>query len=218
MAPKASPQHKPALHRPADITIQGAHLYAGWLSAEAQAAMVEDIRHAAEAAPFVSPMTPWGKPMTVRMTSAGAVGWVSDRSGYRYATKHPTTGAPWPPIPESVLSVWRALSGVEVEPDCCLINYYSSSARMGLHQDKDEADFSIPVLSISLGDPATFRIGGLNRRDPTSSVTLASGDVLVMGGEARLAYHGVDRIKFGGSTLLKDGGRLNLTLRRALPI
>ena len=180
--------------------------------------MVEDVRSVVEAAPFVSPMTPWGKPMTVRMTSAGAVGWVSDRSGYRYAPHHPETGAPWPPIPESVLCVWRALSGVSAEPDCCLINYYSAKARMGLHQDKDEADFSIPVLSISLGDPATFRIGGLTRSDPTQSVTLSSGDVLVMGDSARLAFHGIDRIKFGGSTLLRDGGRLNLTLRRAGPL
>ncbi|MBX2854607.1 MAG: alpha-ketoglutarate-dependent dioxygenase AlkB [Rhodobacteraceae bacterium] len=217
MSLESTPEPKSGSQPPAGIAVNGARLHAEWLSPAAQAALVEDVRGVVESAPFLSPMTPWGKPMTVRMTSAGTVGWVSDRSGYRYAPHHPATGAPWPPIPDSVLSVWRALSGAAVEPDCCLINYYAASARMGLHQDKDEADFSIPVLSISLGDPATFRIGGLARRDPTTSVTLSSGDVLVMGGDARLAYHGIDRVKFGGSTLLRDGGRLNLTLRRALP-
>ncbi len=98
-------------------------------------------------------------------------------------------------------------------PDCCLLNYYGSEARMGLHRDADETDFSWPVVSISLGDSARFRIGGVQRSDPTTSVLLESGDVVVMGGEARLAYHGIDRIRFGSSRLLPSGGRLNMTLR-----
>jgi alkylated DNA repair protein (DNA oxidative demethylase) len=161
--------------------------------------------------------------MSVAMTSAGGFGWVTDRKGYRYEPAHPDTGAPWPPIPESVLAVWRAVAGVVAEPDSCLINHYAGKARMGLHQDKDEADFSIPVVSISLGDPARFRIGGAARADPTRSIRLLSGDVLVMGGAARLLFHGVDRIEPGGDDLLAgvapfEGGRINLTLRRAQPV
>lgn len=200
----------------------------GLLDAAEQRALLEDVAAIARAAPFVRPMTPWGKPMTVRMTSAGAFGWVTDRRGYRYEPAHPETGEPWPPIPERVLALWRLFAGDEVPPDSCLVNHYSPKARMGLHQDKDEADFSVPVVSISLGDPAVFRIGGLKRKDPTRSFTLSSGDVVVLGGAARLAYHGVDRVK-PGSTLLEGhpefqddgglgGGRINLTLRRVAPL
>ena len=150
--------------------------------------------------------------MSVRMTSAGKYGWFSDRSGYRYIDKHPT-GKPWPEIPGSVLSVWKELVSPERMPGCCLSNFYGEDARMGLHRDADERDFSWPVLSISLGDPARFRMGGLSRSDPTGSILLESGDVVVFGGQARLCWHGVDRILFGRSGLLKSGGRLNLTLR-----
>ena len=166
----------------------------------------------AEAAPFFAPLTPWGKPMSVRMTSAGRYGWFTDAKGYRYVDRHPS-GVPWPPIPASVLAVWRALVSEARDPDCCLVNYYSANARMGLHRDADEADFSWPVLSISLGDPALFRMGGPARKDPTATVLLESGDVVVFGGPARLAYHGIDRIRFGASRLLPEGGRINLTLR-----
>lgn len=198
-------------------------LYRGYLDRAAQRAMALDIAAVADAAPLRRPLTPWGKPMSVAMTSAGALGWVTDRKGYRYEPAHPDTGAPWPSIPESVLAVWRAVSEVAAEPDSCLINHYAGKARMGLHQDKDEADFSIPVVSISLGDPARFRIGGVERSDPTHSIRLLSGDVLVMGGKARLLFHGVDRIEAGADDLLDDvapfhGGRLNLTLRRARAI
>jgi alkylated DNA repair protein (DNA oxidative demethylase) len=150
--------------------------------------------------------------MRVRMTSAGRYGWFSDRRGYRYIPRHPDGGA-WPPIPGPVLDEWRALVSPERDPDCCLVNFYGEGARMGLHRDADERDFRWPVLSISLGDPATFRIGGPERSDPTTSLPLESGDVVVMGGAARLAYHGIDRIRFGVSPLLPEGGRINLTLR-----
>ena len=150
--------------------------------------------------------------MSVRMTAAGQFGWISDRAGYRYEARHPA-GMPWPSIPEPVLAIWDALSGVDRQPECCLINFYGEGARMGLHQDKDEADFDFPVLSVSLGDDGLFRMGGAARSDRTQSLWLQSGDVVVMGGAARLAFHGVDRIRFGSSSLLAQGGRINLTLR-----
>ncbi len=194
------------------IDVKGFELHRGWLDPAAQAAMAEDIRAVAAAAPFFAPTTPWGKPMSVRMTAAGRYGWFTDAKGYRYVDRHPS-GTPWPRIPDSVLAVWRALASATRDPDCCLVNHYAASARMGLHRDGDEADFSWPVLSISLGDSAAFRVGGLARKDPTVSVPLDSGDVVLFGGAARLAYHGIDRIRSGSSRLLPQGGRINLTLR-----
>ncbi|MEM8572093.1 MAG: alpha-ketoglutarate-dependent dioxygenase AlkB [Pseudomonadota bacterium] len=194
------------------IEQRGFRIYKEYLSRQAQVSIVEEIRHVAKAAPLFSPETRGGRKMSVRMTSAGRYGWFSDRSGYRYIPNHPS-GAPWPPIPASILEIWSALCSTDRRPDCCLINYYGEAAKMGLHQDSDEADFRWPVLSVSLGDPARFRMGGPERSDPTQSIILESGDVVVMGGEARLAYHGIDRIMFGGSKLLPQGGRINLTLR-----
>jgi alkylated DNA repair protein (DNA oxidative demethylase) len=155
-----------------------------------------------------------GKPFSVRMTNCGALGWVSDESGYRYQATHPQTGAPWPPIPDIALAAWRDCAAGAPPPEACLVNFYDASARMGLHQDRDEEEFSAPVLSLSLGDACLFRVGGASRRDPTRSFDLKSGDALVIGGQARLAFHGVDRIRGGTSTLLGQGGRINLTLRR----
>ncbi len=198
--------------RPEAVVVGGAALYPGYLAPGAQGRIVEDIRAVVAAAPLFSPVTPYGKPMTVRMTSAGRYGWLSDRRGYRYSATHPG-GMAWPVIPASVLAVWRDLVGPGRAPDCCLVNFYDGAARMGLHQDRDEADFSWPVLSISLGDDARFRIGGTARGGKTTAVWLRSGDVLVLGGAARLAYHGIDRIASGTSTLLPKGGRINLTLR-----
>lgn len=192
--------------------LRGFALYERFLTPAAQEALVEDLRGVVAAAPLFSPQTPYGKPMSVRMTSAGKYGWYSDRKGYRYVRRHPS-GGEWPPIPERVLAIWRAVSGVDRDPDCCLINFYGEGARMGMHQDRDEADFRWPVVSASLGDDALFRIGNLTRGGTTDSLWLRSGDVLVMGGEARLCYHGVDRIAFGTSGLLPEGGRINLTLR-----
>lgn len=146
------------------------------------------------------------------MSSAGDFGWYADRRGYRYIDTHPS-GAPWPPIPSQALSIWHTLCPGAPAPQCCLLNYYTDTAKMGMHQDRDEVDFSQPVLSISLGDDALFRIGGPTRGGKTQSVWLASGDVLLLKGSARLAYHGIDRIRTGSSTLLPEGGRFNLTLR-----
>ncbi|NNJ77046.1 MAG: alpha-ketoglutarate-dependent dioxygenase AlkB, partial [Anderseniella sp.] len=172
----------------------------------------------AKAAPFQQYETGRGQKMSVRMTGAGDMAWVSDRRGYRYEPAQ-SSGNAWPDIPASILRVWYAVSGVSRAPDSCLVNFYGQGARMGLHQDKDEIDFEAPVLSVSLGDTAIFRIGGSARKDPTCSFRLQSGDVLVMGGPARMNFHGVDRVIPATSTLLNGGGRLNLTLRRVnLPV
>lgn len=192
--------------------VGGFRIHPTEISAEAQADLLGHVREVVRAAPLFSPVTPGGRRMRVRMTSAGKYGWFSDTSGYRYIDRHPS-GVPWPPVPETAQSIWRDLVSAQRLPDCCLINFYGENARMGLHRDADEADFSWPVLSISLGDPGLFRIGGTKRADPTRSLWLESGAVVVMGGPARLAYHGIDRIRFGASPLLPDGGRLNLTLR-----
>ena len=155
-----------------------------------------------------------GAPFSVRMSNCGAMGWVSDSDGYRYTARHPVTQRAWPPMPALVGRAWRDLAGYEREPEACLVNYYAADARMGLHQDRDEEGFTAPVLSLSLGDTAVFRYGGNERRGRTRSVKLESGDALVLGGPARLAFHGVDRILAGSSTLLPEGGRFNLTVRR----
>lgn len=196
------------------LDVLGFEVYKTYLDARMQEALVRDLRDVVHAAPFMQPVTPGGKQMSVRMTAAGDVGWITDRQGYRYAPRHPS-GVAWPPIPETVLNIWRAVSGAERLPDCCLINFYGEGARMGLHQDKDEASFDWPVVSVSLGDDGLFRMGGPARRDKTQSIWLQSGDVIVMGGAARLAHHGVDRIRFGSSGVLPKGGRINLTLRVA---
>lgn len=185
------------------------------LDRPAQEALVAELRAAQKVAPFFTPEMPrTGKPFSVRMTNLGPLGWVSDRAGYRYQATHPATGKPWPPIPASVLAIWEEFSGYPHPPEACLVNFYSPDAKMGLHQDRDEADLDAPVVSISLGDTAKFRVGGTARTDPTRSFELRSGDVLVLGGASRLAFHGVDRILAGTSTLLGTPGRINLTLRR----
>ena len=197
---------------PTERVLKGARVLHNALAPDRQAALVEAVCEVVRVAPFLIPETPGGRKMTVRMTSAGSLGWLSDSRGYRYETRHPS-GAPWPPIPEIAQEVWRNWSGVDRPPDCCLVNFYGEGARMGLHQDRDEGDLRWPVVSISLGDDALFRIGGTARRDPTESVWLRSGDVVVLDGPARLAFHGIDRLRFRSSNLLRDGGRINLTLR-----
>lgn len=194
------------------LIVRGFEVYQGYLNPLAQADLVDDLRMIVAAAPLFSPMTPYGKPMSVRMTSAGRYGWFADRAGYRYEDHHPN-GQPWPAIPDRILQIWHDLVDGTRNPDCCLVNYYSGNAKMGMHQDRDEADFSWPVLSVSLGDDGLFRMGNKARGGKTESIWLRSGDVVSMGGEARLRYHGLDRVRAGSSTLLPKGGRINLTLR-----
>jgi alkylated DNA repair protein (DNA oxidative demethylase) len=186
-----------------------------FLDRGAQEQVLQDLREAVARAPLFTPVMPGtAKPFSVRMTSMGVLGWVSDKSGYRYQASHPATGLSWPAIPQSILAVWNAVSNYAHPPEACLVNFYGGEAKMGLHQDRDEEDFEAPVVSISLGDTALFRLGGTARGGKTQSLKLASGDVLILEGPSRLAFHGIDRVIGGSSTLLKDGGRINLTLRR----
>jgi alkylated DNA repair protein (DNA oxidative demethylase) len=184
------------------------------LDRAAQDELLADVLARVREAPFYRPQMPGsGKPFSVEETNFGTLGWVSDKKGYRYQAQHPVTAKPWPDMPASLTSLWDAIAEAP-SPQCCLVNLYRAGARMSLHQDKDEEVLSAPVVSVSLGDEAVFRIGGVQRGGPTKSVRLASGDVVMFGGPARLVHHGIDRILPGTSTLIADGGRINLTLRR----
>jgi DNA oxidative demethylase len=194
---------------------EGVRFLAEFLDRPAQERLLAALRAVLQEAPFYTPRMPRsGAPFSVRMTNCGPLGWVSDERGYRYQATHPETGRPWPPIPAQLLAAWSALADYPHPPEACLVNYYAPGARMGLHQDRDEEDFDAPVVSLSLGDTGLFRAGGRKRGDPTRAFRLASGDAVVLGGPARLAFHGVDRILGGTSTLLPEGGRINLTMRR----
>ncbi|HEY3888427.1 MAG TPA: alpha-ketoglutarate-dependent dioxygenase AlkB [Caulobacteraceae bacterium] len=197
------------------MEFNGFQLISGAIDAAGQAALVDDVLAAASAAPFYRPLTPSGKPMSVEQTSLGACGWTTDRAGYRYEPRHPLTREPWPPMPQSLLALWARHAGDPTPPDSCLVNLYRGGAKMGLHTDSDEQDLTAPVLSISLGDTAVFRLGGATRGDPTQTVRLNSGDVSLLAGPSRRYFHGVDRILAGSSRLVPGGGRINLTLRRA---
>lgn len=223
------------------IVKPGVYYYPEYFNQHAQEALRDEILGHANALGWFQPTLPrWGTPFSVKMLNFGSLGWVSDKSGYRYQSTHPDTGVKWPPIPADLLGLWHSLSGgfdrstrvcdkdnsgslASVSdtpkrrfdnPEACLINYYGPSAKMGLHQDKDEQDLDAPVVSVSLGDSALFRIGTEERTGPTQSLKLNSGDVLAFGGPARLAFHGISRIYPGTSSLLPNGGRINLTLRR----
>jgi alkylated DNA repair protein (DNA oxidative demethylase) len=192
----------------------GVTLWREKLDRAAQQGLLDEVFARADLAPFYRPVMPKsGAPFSVEETNFGSLGWVSDREGYRYAKAHPVTGKPWPDIPPLLLALWDEVADYPAPPECCLVNLYRDSAKMGLHQDRDETP-SAPVLSVSLGDDAVFRIGGETRKGKTASVKLSSGDVLTFGGVARMAYHGIDRVIAGSSTLVPGGGRINLTLRR----
>lgn len=196
------------------IDLNGVAIWKSLLDGSAQEEMTEALRSLGQSAPFRQYETPGGQRMSVRMSGAGRAAWTSDRAGYRYAETQPD-GAGWPEIPACIQNVWHQVIGDGSAPDSCLVNFYGKDSKMGLHQDNNEADLSWPVVSISLGDEALFRVGGPNRGGKTQSLWLTSGDVAVLAGDARLHYHGIDRIKFGSSTLLPKGGRLNVTLRVA---
>ena len=197
------------------IGSSGLRLYPEYFDRQGQGAMLAALRGVLEAAPlFTQRMPKSGRPISVGMSNCGPLGWISDERGYRYEPAHPQTGRPWPAIPDILLRLWSEVAQYRHPPEACLINYYDPNAKMGLHQDRDEADFSAPVVSLSLGDSCLFRVGGIKRGEATRSFRLNSGDVLVLGGDARLAFHGVDRIYSNTSTLLSEGGRINLTMRR----
>jgi alkylated DNA repair protein (DNA oxidative demethylase) len=198
---------------------EGATFWPAYLERAEQINLLDEVFSRAIEAPFYRPRMPRsGQPFSVEETNFGPLGWYSDISGYRYERYHPVTHRPWPPIPAPLIQLWQTLGDCAAEPECCLVNLYREGARMGLHQDRDEAALDAPVLSVSLGDDALFRIGGTSRSAPTNSLLLHSGDVIVFGGTARLAFHGIDRIVPKTSTLVSGGGRINLTLRRVNPI
>lgn len=181
-------------------------------------ALLDDLHWVAGAAPFRHMVTPGGHRMSAAMTNCGTAGWVSDRGGYRYDPNDPASGRAWPPMPRSFLdlaaSAAAAAGFAGFLPDACLINRYEPGARLTLHQDRDEDDFSAPIVSVSLGLPATFLFGGLRRNDPVRRVPLRHGDIAVWGGPARLAFHGVAPMKRGEHPLL-GAHRINLTFRKA---
>lgn len=184
-----------------------------------QAVLLADVLARVKRAPFYRPTMPKsGAPFSVEETNLGPLGWVSDKTGYRYQPHHPFTCEAWPDIPQALLDLWNETTGCPARPECCLVNFYRDGARMGLHQDLDEQAVDAPVLSVSLGDEAVFRIGGTTRKGATRSVPLKSGDVLMFTGPARLAFHGLDRILPGSSALVPGGGRINLTVRRVTRI
>ena len=208
-----------------DVLGAGTHYYPEYWSGDAQDAVLADLSRIIAAAPLFVPRMPrTGQPWSITMTNAGALGWVSDREGYRYQPHHPETGAAWPQIPDALLALWDDVTGYRAPPECCLINYYAApKAKMGLHQDRDETALDAPVVSVSLGDTAVFRMGGPQRRGSTRSMRLHSGDACVFGGPSRLYFHGIDRVLHGSSQRLgtvapfHEGGRINLTLRRVNP-
>ena len=210
-----SPHNGKAREMSARSDLAGLRFYPGYLDRDGQAELLAAVRGIfKEAPPFTPRMPRSGRPFTVRMSNCGPLGWVSDASGYRYQPLRPDTGQPWPSIPATLIAIWSELARYPDPPEACLINIYGPTAKMGLHQDRDEVDFDAPVISISLGDCCLFRVGGIKRSEPTRTIRLSSGDVLVLGGDARLAFHGVDRIYPGTSSLLPERGRINLTLRR----
>jgi alkylated DNA repair protein (DNA oxidative demethylase) len=196
----------------------GVALWREYYDRSDQKELFEEVMRLSQEAPFYRPAMPRsGKPFSVDETNFGPLGWLSDKGGYRYVPRHPVTGRQWPNIPDTLLNLWRAVANYASPPECCLVNLYGQGARMGAHQDRDEAAVDAPVVSVSLGDEAIFRFGGPTRRGPTQSVKLVSGDVLTFGGAARRMFHGIDRLISGSSRLLPGGGRLNLTLRRVTP-
>ena len=199
-----------------EIIRDGVKLWPGYFDLPAQQSLLQAIRSGAESAPLFTPKMPrTGKEMSVRMTNFGSLGWVTDKeNGYRYQAMHPVSGEPWPEIPDLLLNLWSDLADYLHPPEACLVNYYDDAAKMGMHQDRDEEQFEAPVLSVSLGNDCLFRVGGTSRGGKTQSFRLRSGDVMMLTNEARLAFHGVDRIYPDTSPLLKQGGRVNLTLRR----
>jgi alkylated DNA repair protein (DNA oxidative demethylase) len=202
---------------PRETIGEGAMLLRAFASPRAPQLM-EDLAKIAERAPFRHMVTPGGFRMSVAMTNCGQVGWVSDRKGYRYDACDPETGLPWPPMPESfsrlAADAAREAGYTGFQPDACLVNRYEAGARLTLHQDRDERDYTAPIVSVSLGLPAVFQFGGTTRKERPRRMPLESGDIVVWGGPTRLAYHGVAALKDGDHPLT-GRCRINLTFRKA---
>lgn len=204
--------------RPARMTLDdGVVLLPGHALAN-EAALLAGVNAVVAAAPWRQMQTPGGQTMQVAMTNAGPLGWVSDRRGYRYSAQDPLRDAPWPPMPDAFRALARSAAAAAgfpgFEPDACLVNRYVPGTRLSLHQDRNERDFSAPIVSVSLGVPATFLLGGLERAGGTQPIPLWHGDVLVWGGPARLRFHGVRPIKAAHHPAFGPD-RVNLTFRRA---
>jgi alkylated DNA repair protein (DNA oxidative demethylase) len=196
---------------------EGAALLHGF-ACGGETSLISEVAKLAEAAPFRRMTTPGGGRMSVAMTNCGRLGWVTDAAGYRYTAVDPSTGIAWPAMPECFAQLARdavAEAGYEEYlPDACLVNRYEPGAQMGLHQDRNERDFTAPIVSVSLGLPAVFLFGGASRKDRPKRLRLESGDVVVWGGATRLAYHGVAPLK-DGEHALTGRSRINLTFRKA---
>ena len=201
-----------------ELLAEGAHLLRGF-ALEHAAELIAAIATVAAQAPFRQMQTPGGRQMSVAMTNCGRAGWDSDRAGYRYAPDDPATGKPWPAMPgcfHALAQTAAAEAGYPgFQPDVCLINRYAPGTKLSLHQDRDERDFTHPIVSVSLGLPASFQFGGAKRSDPVRRHPLRHGDVLVWGGPSRLFHHGIPALKPGLHPEL-GAMRLNLTFRRAL--
>lgn len=190
---------------------------AEYFSRALQEEALAEIRGICRLAPFYQPCMPrTGRPLSVKMTNAGPLGWVTDKQhGYRYQPQHPVTGKTWPEIPKLFLDLWGALTDYPAPPEACLVNwYYHEGSKMGLHVDQDEPAREAPVVSLSLGASAWFRLGGATAKDPTTRMRLQSGDVIILGGAARRYRHGIDRVIPGSSQLIPSPQRINITLRR----
>ena len=200
-------------------TPKGFAHYPLYFSPSEQTDLIAAVKAGVAKAPFFQPTMPrTGAPLSVVMSNFGPLGWVTDKDrGYRYQTAHPKTGAPWPDLPPQLRALWDDVTDAYPAPEACLINWYREGSKMGMHVDNDEQDARAPVVSISLGDPAMFRLGGAQRGGPTQGIKLMSGDVVVLAGEARMCHHGVSRIDYGQSALVPRGGRINLTMRRVYP-
>lgn len=202
---------------PRDVQLAPGAMLLAAFARPSEGALIEAVNAIIARAPFRHLITPGGHRMSVAMTNCGRVGWVSDRAGYRYDSIDPESGEPWPPMPDTFSRIAEAAAAkagfTGFRPDACLINRYEPGAKLSLHQDKDELDFDAPIVSVSLGLPATFLFGGLNRSDRTARYRLTHGDVVVWGGPARLAYHGVMPLPDGEHPLL-GARRINLTFRK----
>ncbi|MEP3889189.1 MAG: alpha-ketoglutarate-dependent dioxygenase AlkB [Hellea sp.] len=197
---------------------QGFKHYSLYFSPAEQQELIKAVKGGVKQAPFFQPAMPrTGTPLSVVMSNFGSLGWVTDKEkGYRYEPRHPKTGNPWPELPDLLGKLWDKVTDFPERPEATLINWYKEDkgSKMGMHVDNDENDLRAPVVSVSLGDPAMFRIGGLKRGGPTAGLKLFSGDVVVMADEARLCHHGVSKVFYGESALVPKGGRINLTMRR----